>query len=375
MTRRRTGSVLLVVGHSSGGIGGHVASLAAGLPARGWTVRVATSAVTSRAFAFGAAPVERVWPSSAPLRAARGLVRLRGLVAAVDVVHAHGHQAGLLAVLAAATLPRRRRPPVAVSWHNAVLGGGPGRWLRGLLERLQVRRADLVTGASADLVEHAAALGATRAVLAPVAAPAAAAAAALDRGTRDSGRAALGAELGVDPGTPWVLTVSRIAPQKNLDVVVAAAARLAARREATWLLVGSGDAPLLQRLRAEAGRQGAPLRFLGARSDVPALMGLADVLALASSWEARALVVQEAMAAGLPVVVTAVGGLPELVGDAGVLVPPGDAAALAEGVAAVLDDRGRAAALAEAGRARYAQLPGEQDVVSAWADRYSRLLA
>lgn len=360
--------MLLLVGHSTGGIGAHVQSLATGLPAHGWTPVVATSPRTASRFDLGP-DVHLVWPGR---RGAVGrLRRLRSLVAGVDVVHAHGHQAGLLAVLLAATV-RRRRPPVVVSWHNAVLGGGWQRRLRALGEVVQARRADLLAGASQDLTDRAVALGARTAVTAPVAAPAAGPWA----GDRAAGRRELAREVAGEPADgPVVLTVSRIAPQKNLAVVVEAAARLRRRTGLRWLVVGDGDPALLAALRRQVVSTGAPVHFLGARRDVVRLMGLADVLALASSWEARALVVQEAMAAGLPVVVPTVGGLPELVGDAGVLVPPGDAGALADAVATLLDDDAARARLADAGRARFAELPDEAQVVAQWSDRYTRLLA
>lgn len=363
-----TGRVLLVVGHSAGGIGGHVAALARDLSARGWAVGVATSPATASRFDFGPAPVHRVWPTGAA-SAAPALLRLRRLVAGADVVHAHGHQAGLLAVTVAATTRPRR--PVVVSWHNAVLGGGPARRARALLERVQAARADLLTGASQDLVDRALALGARDAELAPVAAPQAGTWA----GDRDAGRRALAAELGLDAGGPLLLTVSRIAPQKNLPVLVEAAGRLRHRPGLVWLVVGDGDADLLVRLRRQAVALGAPVRFLGARPDVPRLMGLADLFVLPSAWEARALVVQEAMAAGTPVVATAVGGLPELLGPAGVLVAPGDAAQLAGAVERLLDDPAERHRLEAAGRSRFAELPSAGDVVSQWEDRYTRLLA
>lgn len=370
MSRR----VLLLVGHSTGGIGAHVTSLARGLPAHEIDVVVATSAATATRFDLDDAEV--VWPSGAARPAP--LTRLRALAAGSDVVHAHGHQAGLLAVGVAASLPRRRRPRVVVSWHNAVLGAGPARRARGLLEAVQARRADLMTGASQDLVDRAASLGARAPELAPVAAPAA--------GTWDGDTTAVRGDLEASDGVParakLVLTVSRIASQKNLDVLVAAAAALRAANLGThgrggddvaWVVAGDGDAVLLARLETRVEEVGAPVTFLGARRDVGALMAAADVFALASTWEARALVVQEAMAAGTPVVVTDTGGLPELVAGAGLLVPVGDADALAAGVARLLADEGEHARLAAAGRARFAALPDEQDVVAAWARTYRRV--
>jgi glycosyltransferase involved in cell wall biosynthesis len=81
------------------------------------------------------------------------------------------------------------------------------------------------------------------------------------------------------------------------------------------------------------------------------------------------------MAAGTPVVATAVGGLPDLLDGAGVLVPAGDAVSLAESVARLLDDPAEAARLGAAGRRRFAELPTEADVVSQWSAAYAGALA
>jgi glycosyltransferase involved in cell wall biosynthesis len=361
--------VLLVIGPATGGMGSHVAGLATGLPALGWSVTVFTSPQTAERFAL------RTRPGLTVITGWRGLLdsvrALRQLIADADVVHAHGHQAGLRVVLAART--RRRRPPVVVSWHNTVLAGGLKGRVLGIAEAVQARGADLLTGASTDLVERARQVGARNPELAEVAAatiqvlPAAA-----------SGKSSK--IMDENPGTMdekpvlTVLTVSRIAPQKRLDVLVDAAARLAPRIPGlTWLVAGDGDAALLVELQQQVARLGAPVIFLGARSDVPALMAAADVFALTSSWEARALVVQEAMAAGLPIVATAVGGLPDLIGPTGLLIPPGDPTALAEAVGRLLGDPGLAAELATAAKARFAELPTEDEVVATWSSRYAHL--
>jgi glycosyltransferase involved in cell wall biosynthesis len=346
--------ILLVAGHAAGGIGAHVDSLARDLPALGAEVSVFTTASTAGRFSLGrpAARVTVAWPSP---------VVLRRMIRAADVVHAHGHQAGLLAVVAAVGTG----VPVVVTWHNAVLGSGIRRRALELAERLQARRAALLTGASDDLVERARALGARDPRLTEVAAPAQPPAADEPpaRGERAGSRLT---------SSPMVLVVSRVAPQKRLDVLVEAAGRLG-RPEVRWVVAGDGDAELLARLQRRVAELGAPVEFIGARDDVPELMRHADVFALTSEWEARALVVQEAMAAGLPVVATDVGGLPGLLAGTGVLVPPGDPDALAAAVGDLLDDPGRRAELAAAAHARYAQLPTEADVVAAWLRCYEQL--
>ena len=107
------------------------------------------------------------------------------------------------------------------------------------------------------------------------------------------------------------------------------------------------------------------MHWLGAREDVADLLGLADLLALPSRWEARALVVQEALRAGVPVVCTAVGGLVDLVGDAGVLVPPGDPHAMAVALGEVLTNPDLAGRLRAAGPTRAASWPGEAGMLDA----------
>lgn len=356
-----------MTGPATGGMGAHVAGLVTALPALGWAVTVFTSPRTAARFDLGDRVVTG-WPDR-PATAGRSLPGLRRLVADADVVHAHGHQAGLVAVLVARSLPARRRPAVVISWHNAVLVGGVRGGVLALAEWLQARGADLLTGASADLVERAERLGARGAQLAEVASP-----------LRPAATPARHPDV-LRPG-PVVLTVSRIAPQKRLDLVVEAAARLGVRfPDLRWLVAGDGDDALLADLQRRTAELAAPVTFLGARSDVPALLAGADVFALASEWEARALVVQEAMGAGLPVVVPAVGGLPGLLGPAGpdgpagLLVTPGDAAELAAAVGRVLADPALAARLAGAAVERFAGLPTEADVVAWWSARYRALLS
>lgn len=370
-------SVLLVVGPATGGMGSHVASLSTGLPALGRPVTVFTSPQTAHRFALGGR-VLTGWRGG-PRGLLSTLTALRRLIREHDVVHAHGHQAGLLTVLAARTL--RHRPPVVVSWHNAVLVGGLRRRVLAGAEAVQARGATLLTGASADLVERARALGARAPELAEVAAAPFPVTPPGARRTGSAGPTGLTRSTGSTgskgpPGStgPTVLTVSRIAPQKRLDVLVEAAALLAPQIPGlTWLVAGDGDSALLAVLERRSADLAAPVRFLGARSDVPALMAAADVFALTSTWEARALVVQEAMASGLPVVATAVGGLPDLLGPTGLLVPPGDAPALAAGVHRLLTEPVLAADLAAAGRTRFAGLPTAAEVVKAWSERYRAL--
>ena len=371
--------VLLLLGRAAGGVGAHVDGLVPGLRRQGHDVEVVTAESTAQT--FGWADAHLLWPVHGGSRASRGLVdlsRIRQLSRGVDVVHAQGHQAAVVAAVATAGV--RPRPRLVVSLHNDLppTPSSPAARLlasvsRRLVER-SLRRADLVTGASADLVELARSLGARRTELALVPSPAVAA--LLEAEPLATGaRAALLAGIDADPALPLVLTVSRIAPQKDLGTLVEAARR--SRVPATWVVVGGGDERLRARLEEEAdgirprGDGGGPqVRFVGARSDAPEWIRAADVFVLTSRWEARALVVQEAMAAGRPVVVTRTGGLPDLVGDAGALVPVGDSAAVAEHVDRLLADPSERARQGAAARAVAAGWPSPEDEARRWVGRY-----
>jgi glycosyltransferase involved in cell wall biosynthesis len=137
-----------------------------------------------------------------------------------------------------------------------------------------------------------------------------------------------------------VVSVARLMPQKNPELLAQALP------EGFHLLL-AGEGPLRDALT------GIPrVHLLGVRSDLPEVLSAADVFALASNWEGHPIAVMEALAAGLPTVATAVGGVPEIVGDAGVLVPPGEVKALHDGILAAYADRDkyRAAALVRATR-------------------------
>jgi glycosyltransferase involved in cell wall biosynthesis len=172
-----------------------------------------------------------------------------------------------------------------------------------------------------------------------------------------------------------VLAVGRLAAQKGFDVLIAAAAHWRDRDPRPVTLI-AGDGPLAGALTAQARQADGDVRLLGLRQDVPALLAVADVVAVPSRWEARALIVQEAMRASRPIVATRVGGIPDLTGaDGAVLVPSDDAGALAAAVSAVLDDPGLAARLGLAARTRGAAFPTEQDALRVTLACYARLAA
>ncbi|HEY1417500.1 MAG TPA: glycosyltransferase, partial [Myxococcaceae bacterium] len=129
----------------------------------------------------------------------------------------------------------------------------------------------------------------------------------------------------------------------------------------------AGDGPLRSALQAEAA--GEEVRFLGFVTDVGRVLAAADVLALPSRTEGLPMAALEAMAAGVPVVASAVGSLPEVLGDgAGVLVPPGDIEALRVALERLWDPATRQA-LAHVARARVASRYGADVMARSYRER------
>jgi glycosyltransferase involved in cell wall biosynthesis len=366
--------VAFVAGVATGGTAAHVAALVRGCREAGLTVSVLAPPATLRVLTSGStAPGPAV-----PLRMGAGprldrdgatVARLRGWLASwrPDIVHAHGVRAGALSAVAIALLRRAARPYLVVTVHNAPPDGHAAAVVHAQLERACARRADLVLCASADLLTRMRARGAAHAEqfdvpAEPGAPPTAAAIAAVRR------------ELSPD-GRPIVLAAGRLAAQKGLDVLIDAAAQWR-DRDPRPVTVIAGDGPLATGLAAQAAALAdGDVRLLGPRSDVPALLGAADVVVVPSRWEARALIVQEAMRAGRPVVATRVGGIPDLTGAGALLVPPGDPAALAAAVTAVLDQPALTARLGRAARDQATSFPSAADALAATVAQYVGLAA
>jgi glycosyltransferase involved in cell wall biosynthesis len=176
-------------------------------------------------------------------------------------------------------------------------------------------------------------------------------------------------------GARW-LAVGRVSPNKALESTVAALAVARAHRDpgATLQIIGKpateSYVASLQRYVAELGLAEA-VTFAGHAGDatLAAAYGSADVLVVTSEHEGFCVPVVEAMSAGLPVVAFDQGAVPEVLGDAGVLVSDKDPYALAASISDLLADEPRRAALSEAGRRRLAEL----DLPTA-ADRFVSLL-
>jgi sugar transferase (PEP-CTERM/EpsH1 system associated) len=183
--------------------------------------------------------------------------------------------------------------------------------------------------------------------------------------------------LGLPADVPVVGTVGRLDPVKDqAGLVRSFAAVLSAHPDALLLVAGEGPCRAdLTRLIDDLG-VGRQVRLLGDRPDVPTVLGALDLFVLPSIAEGMSNTVLEAMAAGLPVVATRVGGNPEMVEDGvtGRLVRPQDPAGLAAVIAAYLEDPHLRATQGKAGRQRAAEHFSLDRMCAAYTDLYRRLL-
>jgi glycosyltransferase involved in cell wall biosynthesis len=361
-------SVLLLLGTSGGGVGRHVRGLAASLVRHGHRVTVAGPRQTEEDFAFtgtGASfvPVD-LRDRPRPRQDARAVRTVRQLAGTVDVVHAHGLRAGGIAVLAL----RRSTVPLAVTLHNALLARGvrgrPVAVAYWVLERLVARRSTVVLGVSDDLEDRLRRRGAADVRHAVVPAP--------ELGPVGRDAPAVRRELAVE-GRSLVVCVARLAEQKGLPLLLDAADLLRQRADDV-LVVVAGDGPLRDPLARRIEAEGLPVRLLGWRSDVPDLLAAADVVVSSAVWEGQPLAVQQALHAGAALVATDVGGTRAATHDAALLVPYGDAPALAGAVRRLLDDPVERARLQARARDRAKALPDADDACAAAVALYRDML-
>ena len=336
--------LLVVDSLEVGGAERHVADLALALAGKGHDVEVACSVAGALS-----GPLEEAGVTVRPLT--RSLVkrrvgpayaaRLRRIVKreGFDLAHAHIYSSAVAAALA--TLGTGT--PLVITEHTEALWQG---WAARLVSGWASRRARRMIAVSSvirdrlierDRVPH------ERITVIPNAV------------SRISGDGS-GADPPPDLGDgPRVGIVARLQPEKGVADFVKAAARVAGSVPETGFIV-VGDGPLRDELPVLAERLGVRdrIRFLGTRSDVGALMALMDVIAVPSLSEGSPLVTLEAMAAGVPVVASEVGGIPDQIRHRreGLLVPPGDASSLADAILELLRDPARARTLGEEGYRR-----------------------
>lgn len=258
--------------------------------------------------------------------------QLRRLMAGADVVHSHSPVLASVARLVALTLPAVRRPAVVYTEHSEWTGHQPAtRWSNALTAPL-----DDYHWAVSDQVRatvwprlrdsyHVLIHGIDTAQIAP----------------SEDLRSRVRGELGVRPEEILVITVANLRKPKDYPNLLAAA-KLAVAADPRIRFVAVGQGPLDAELRARhaASGLGDRFQFLGFRRDVHDLLESADIFVLASSHEGLPVALMEALARGLPIVATAVGGIPDAIteGREGFLVPSGDAHALGDALLQLAGD-------------------------------------
>lgn len=354
--------IVLALGSSAGGVGRHVQGLVTGLLEQGHQVVVACPCAVEGHFGFGelGAVVHPVEISDRPRpRDALAMSALRRLAAGADVVHAHGLRAGALASIGLA----RSGVPLVVTLHNAAPEGRVSGPIYAALERVVVSGADLILGVSPDLVDRARALGASRVSRAVVAAPPAPANPP-DATTLRNG-------LGLPPHSQLVVTAARLAPQKDLGTLLDAVGALDIPEV---VLAIAGDGPQRAELAARIRREELPVRLLGHRSDVPDLLAAADVVVSSARWEGQPVWLQEALYSAAAIVATDAGGTADVLGDAAVLVPVGDATSLAAALRDVLRHSSVREDLRRRAAVRAGELPTAADALGAVLTAYGSVL-
>ncbi len=256
----------------------------------------------------------------------------------VDIVHTHTSKAGILGRLAG----RLARVPVVIhTVHGFAFQANIPRWQRQLyltLERLAGRWCDGLIFISTPLMKEAGRLGIgdprTYAYI-----PSGIDLDAFYNGARNGARQLRRQQLGLHDSVPVIGTVTRLVKDKGLDLLLRAAARLKQKGYA-FQLVWVGDGPLRGELEAMAQNLGVADRLFitGMCTDVPSWLGCFDLFVLPTLWEGMGRVFLEAQAAGIPVIGTKVGGVPDVVRDGvtGFLLPPGDVEALTDTIERLL---------------------------------------
>jgi L-malate glycosyltransferase len=282
----------------------------------------------------------------------RWLAALRRLLIAdpVDIIHAHNPVMAVGARIVVRSLPRRLRPRVVVTDHNVWHGYMPvSRWADGLTSGLDDARLTVSEAVRASLPTSI--QRRSQVVLQGIEVEQVRA--------QRAERAAVRAELGLDPSALVVGTVANFRAQKAYPDLLAAALEVVDRLpDVRFVAVGQG--PLEGEVHALHARLGLGdrLLLLGHRPDAVRVMAACDLFVLASLYEGLGVAVMEALALGLPVVATAVGGVPEVVehGREGLLVHPGRPRELAAALVSLLTDTQRRQQMAQAAARRGAEL-------------------
>ena len=364
--------VLIVPDLGIGGAEAQVMRLAMGTAARGWRVSVVSlleePSTLKEPLESAGIDVRSLHMNLSVPGSARAILRLRKVLRELrpDVVHSHTALANQVARL---TRLITRIPTMVSSAHNVQEGG----WA-GLKEAYRVTDwlADLTTNVSRIAVQHYIHIGAApadRIRFMPNGVD-------VNQYNRNAeARVKLGGELNLGDDFVW-LAAGGFRLQKDYPNMVRAFASLIknSARPAILMIAGAGECEQEAKDLAQSLGIRDRVRFLGERTDVAELMGMADAFVLSSAWEGMPLVLQEASASSLPIVATDVGGVSEVALDdiSAFLVPPRDSAALANAMRRMMElPPDGLAAMGEAGRTHVEQHYAMDQVLDRWEATYA----
>jgi glycosyltransferase involved in cell wall biosynthesis len=317
-----------------------------------------------------ALPTEFLNMSRSPWPFFRGMMRGQRALSAFrpDLIHSHTYPANMAARLLIPFLPRTR---LVATIHNVREGG----WGRSLAYRLTDRLVAATTAVSQDVANR---------VLADRSVPAGKCRVlcnAFDlRALRpDSARRRRLREAMQTGGNFIWLAAGRLTPAKDYPNLLRAFARLRVSWPQTELwIAGEGESYFLRVLQTLAGQQNLQqsVRWLGLRKDLPELLDAADGFVLASAWEGMPLVIGEAMAMEKNVVATDVGGVRELLGACGSIVPPHAPEALAAAMSELMHwPREERQAVGKSARRRIEESFSMERMADRWEEFYRGIVA
>ncbi|HHV61228.1 MAG TPA: glycosyltransferase family 4 protein [Firmicutes bacterium] len=359
--------VLYVMRPAAGGMRQHLLNLVRGLPSDAYVIAVAgpcgpyeespDSSLTGALQDAGATvlPIP-ITGRIDPILDARAISLLRRYIISFrpHIVHCHGFKAGILGRVAVFLSRGPCRPFSVYTIHNTIIErtrGTPMGVLFAALESALASRTDCVITISEALRKEYLSMKGTsqeRVVCIPNGIDISRFKQASEMARRNGG---LRGDCRI--GRVHVGTIARLIPAKGVDVFIKAARQLLDRgMDAVFLVVGDGpQRPELEKLTQDLDIQSS-VRFLGFRDDIPAILESLDLFVLPTLSEGMSITILEAMAAGVPVVASDVGGVSEVVINemTGRLVPPGDVAALADAIERALGEPDKARAMASLAR-------------------------
>ncbi|SFB78499.1 Glycosyltransferase involved in cell wall bisynthesis [Cupriavidus sp. OV038] len=364
-TQRAMRILLITTGLKVGGAEHQVVALARAFLALGHAVAILSLSPGREIDIPAGVEVFELNMRKTPGGMAAALAQARALVKAwrPDVMHAHMVHANLFGRLLTRLVDS---PPLVCTAHSFREGGS----MRMLAYRLTDRWAALTTHVSQDGRAGMIAAGGVRddrIVVMPNGID-------VERFRPDPAlRDATRARLGIAPDARVVLNVGRLAPEKAQDLLIRAFGQLPPAVPAHLLIAGGGA--LVEALASQIVAQGltSSVTLLGPRDDIPAMLNAADLFVLSSNIEGLPMVLVEALACGCPVVSTDAPGVAEVLRDQGVIVPRGDAAALAGAMAEALRAGRGTPAQAAARRERVLSAFSIDSIARRWLAHYASL--